>query len=341
MLLVALFSGCRQDDGVTEIVCDTINAIEINPFEAEFLEEVILDPSPLSEPKHIEVSKDGGVYFHAGDTMYRYSLQDGRKDRVYGRRGRANNEYIRLWEYWMDGEDICIYDLDTHQILRYHPDGSLRDANRLPDGDNPFQLLCRLDADHWIARMTYCGIPGETTELALFDNDYKLIQWIGDGKLLSGMRVGYHFCPNPEGVLFIGPLSDKIFQVNENESYVKYRVVFTDGTLKLENYSDEFQLYGDLMQELDKRDFSFSVTDLHVDGKYLGFAYQSSRKKAMFALYDQEKGETSCFNIVLPEGWKMSGAVLSDGKVRFVCFGDDEGTRIWTANINDLLSINR
>lgn len=338
VLLAALFSGCRQDDGVTEIVCDTNNAIEINPFEADFLEEVILDPSPLTEPKHVELSGDGGVYFHAGDTLYRYSLQDGRKELVYGRRGRAKNEYIRLWEYWMDGEDLCMYDLDTHRILRYSPDGVLKDVKELIEGVNQFQLLCRLDEEHWIARMTYRGVPGETTELALFDNNIEFMHTIGEGKLLSGMRIGYHFCKNPEGVLFIGPLSDKIWQVNENESYVKYRVVFTNGSLKLENYSDEFQLYGDLMQELDKRDFSFSVTGLHLDGKYLGFEYQSSRKKAMYALYDQETGETYCFNIVLPEGWKMSDAVLSDGKVRFVCFGDDAGTRIWTANLNDLLS---
>lgn len=339
MVIASLLSGCQHDDNVEIIVCDTNNAIKIDPFRSDLLEEVILDPSPLTVPKHVEIPGNGNVFFHTGDTLYCYSLQDGRKVRVYGRRGRAKDEYIRLWEYWLDGEDLCLYDLDTRRILRFSPDGIMKDVKEMAEGVNPFQLLCRLDSDHWIGRMTFRGIRNETPELGLFDNDYQFIHYIGKEKLRSGMRVGYHFCNNPEGVLFIGPLSDKILQVNEKESYVKYRVVFTDGSKKLENYTDEFELLGDIYQELDKRDFSFSVTCLREIGGYLGFAYQSSRKKAMYALYDINKEETYCFNLVLPEDWQMCDAVLMEGKICFVGYGNDAGMRIWTADINDLMSM--
>lgn len=341
VLFVIMLIGCSQKDEVKTIVCDTNNAIEINPFKSGLFKEVILSPSPLSMPKHVEIMRDGGIYFHAGDTLFRYSLLDGRKKMVYGQRGRAKNEYIRLWEYWMDGEDLCLYDLDTRRILCFSKEGVLKDIKEMVEGMNPFQFLCRLDSNHWIGRMTFRGKQVETPELGLFDNDYQLIHPIGEGKLLSGMRVGYHFSNNPEGVLFIGPLSDKILQVNENESYIKYRVEFSDGIMNLENYSDEFEMLEDIMKELDRRDFSFSVTGLREDGGYLGFAYQSSRKKAMYALYDKKTEKTVCFNIILPEDWQICDSVLLDGNVYFVGFGNDAGTRIWTASVTDLLSMSR
>ena len=339
LLLVSALNGCRQSDDVKKIVCDTKNAVEVNPFDSESFEEVVLTPSPLATPVHVKIPGDGSAYFNAGDTLYRYSLQDGRKELVIGRRGRAQDEYIRLWEYWIDGEDICLYDLDTHKILRYSRDGIFRDAKPASEGENPFQAMVRLDADRWIGRMTYRGVKGETIELGLFDNDYQLIHPIGEETLLSGMRIGYPFCKNEEGTLFVGPLKDKIWQVTENDRYVKYRVEFTDGTPNLDNYKDEFEMINDIAKELENKDFSYSITCLSEAGKYLGFSYLSSRKKAMYALHDMQADKTYCINIKMPEGWQLTNSALQGDTAYFFGFGDDEGMIIWKVKLEALVAM--
>ena len=65
LALVAL-NGCRQSENVDTIVCDTKNAIEVNPFDSEIFEEIALNPSPLAAPVHVEIPGDGSAYFNAG-----------------------------------------------------------------------------------------------------------------------------------------------------------------------------------------------------------------------------------------------------------------------------------
>ena len=339
LLFASLLVGCRSEGDGKVVVCDTDAAVELRLTASEVCEELVLTPGPLKAPEHVEIPGDGSLYFRSADTLFRHSLRDGSLERTYGRRGRAKDEYVRLWEYWMDGEDLCLYDFDGRKILRYTRDGTLLGVTELTDSEHPFQLLCRLDPDHLIGRMTYQGLRNVTPELGIFDNDYAYSHAMGDRKLLSGMRTGYPFCRNEEGVLMCAPLSDQILQIGINGSRVKYRVEFSDGSVKLDNYADEFALLNDIAEQLGERSFSYSVSGICERGGYLGFRYLSSKRGAMYALYDRQNEHTYCFNIVLPENWQLCDAVLLDDRVCFVGFGDDAGTCLWTVKTETLLSM--
>lgn len=339
MLLMLLSGGCRPNGGVDFIVCDTDAAIRIELSDSSDFKNLFLISGPLKPPQHVEIPGDGNIYFHCADTVFCYSLADGSRMSVYGRRGRAKDEYIRVWEYWLDGEDLCLYDLDGHKILRYDRTGELLDILEMTDSEHPFQLLCRLDAEHLVGRMMYQGVRDATPELGIFGNDYVFSHIVGDRKLLSGIRTGYPFCRNEEGVLMCAPFSDRIYQISVDSCYLKYRIEFLDGTLKLENYSDEFALLGDIEDKLARRSFSYAVTGLREADGFLGFQYRSSKKGAMFALYDIGQKKTYCYNAIMPENWELCDAVLLDDRICFIGFNDDSGTCIWTVKKEILLSL--
>lgn len=340
LALVSLVAaaGCNREEGVKEIVCDTENAVALNVLDAGIFQETALEPVPLLAPSHIEIPGDGGLYFRSNDSLYRYSLQDGRRERIYGQRGRAKNEYANIWEYWLDGDSVCIYDVNANRLLRYSRDGEWLDSQVVMATEYSFQALCRLDDEHWLAQMNFRGDPGVTPRLGIFDNDFGFCRPVGPWTLLSGTYVSYPFCRNAEGVLYNAPLSDELIQVTPDTEYVKYKIVFKDGTMKLENYENEWALLMAYDVERGRRDFSFLPQGFYEDGNYLGFRYTSSKKGPMLALYDMRKGVTHCFSLGLPEEWQCRDAVIRDGKVYLVIYGEDLGLRLMSTDIKTLLA---
>jgi len=330
--------GCNREEGVKEIVCDTENAVELKLFDAGYFQDVALDPVPFVAPSHIEIPGDGSLYFRCKDSLFRYSLQDGRRELAYGQRGRAKNEYTNIWEYWLDEGSVCIFDVNAQRVVSYSRDGEWLDSRTVTSTEHAFQVLCRLDPEHWLAQMNFQGESGVTPRLGVFDNDFGYCRPVGPWTLLSGTYVSYPFSRNAEGVLYNAPLSDELIQVTPDTEYVKYKIVFKDGTMKLENYENEWALLMAYDVERTRRDFSFLPQGFHEDGNYLGFRYLSSKRGTILALYDMQKGETRCFCLGVPEGWQCSDAVIRDGKVYVVVFGEDLGLRLLTTDIKTLLA---
>lgn len=332
-------TGCHREAEVEEIVCDTDNAVTVALRGSDIFTEISLTPSPMVAPKRVVVPGGDGVFLLCRDSLFRYSALDGRREFLYGRKGRANNEYLDIWDFWVEDDAVCLFDVQADRLVRYSRDGAWLDSKMPLCPENPFQFVCRLDADHWIGKMNYRGEPDRTPMLGLFDNDFGFCGAVGEQKLLSGASSGYPFCPNREGVLFNAPFSHQIMQVTPDGScYVKYKVDFPDGTLKLENYADEFALIAAYYTECESRALSLMIQGVCEDGKYLGFRYVSSKRGTMLAVYDMQRKAAQCFNLQLPEGWTLSDAVLRDGKVYVVGFGDDEGASIWVADIAALLA---
>ncbi len=338
VLLAAALAGCGQKNDIKEIICDTDHAVAVDLTTSGIFTQVVLEEGPLVVKNHIEVPGDGSLYLYDNVRPYRYSLEDGRLEMAYGQRGRAKNEYVKIWNYWLDGADLWLFDIDGGKALCYAPDGTVKDVKENPGGAEGFQQLCRLDPEHWVGKANYHGTPGQTPELVLFDNDLQPIQPIGEEKLRSGMVTGYHFCTDAEGVLYSGPLSDKIWRVGETDRRVQYKVTFTDGSMKPENYPDEYQQLSDIAAKLETQNFSFNINSLTASGSWLGFTYTSSRRGSMFALYDTKKGETCCFNIVLPEEWQLVSGNLSGDRIYLVGFSDEDGVKVWSAKMEDFIA---
>lgn len=335
--LTALF-GCKRETDVTAIICDSANAVEIDLSIPAAYQATELSPSPMMSPQHVEVPGDGSVYFYGRDSLFRYSLRDGHREVEYGRRGRARNEYVQLWDYWLDGDEVFLYDLDGGKVLRYTKDGTYLSSEEVRNAEYPFQLLCRLDGDRWVGRLTFRGDNGVTPELGLYDNGFGYVHRTGAETLRSGIRIGYPFSRNKTGVLYFGPFSDKIVQVTADSSYVRYQVVFPEGTIHRDDYKDEYEVLGRIASDQGKKEFSYLLIDVREEGNYLGFAYASSMRGPMYALHDTRQGETHVFHIKLPEGWHLSAAVLQGGRVYFVGYGEDAGTRVWGMDVKTLLS---
>ena len=339
LLLGATLPGCGKKDDVKVIVCDTDHAVAFDPSASGVFTQLVLERAPLVVKNHVEIPGDGSLYLSDNVRPYRYSLADGRQEMAYGQRGRAKNEYVKIWDYWLDGADLCLYDIDGGKVLRYAPDGTVLAVKEILGGSVGFQQLCRLDPEHWVGKSNYHGVPGETPELTLFDNELQDLQPIGEEKLRSGMVTGYHFCAGAEGVFYCGPLSDRIWRVAGTERHLQYRVRFSDGALNPENYPDEYQQLADISAKLESQSFSFNITGLSVSGPYLGFSYSSSRKGSMYALYDTEKAGTYCFDIDLPESWQLVSGKLSGDRIYFVAFSDEGGVSVWSARTADLIAL--
>lgn len=340
LLLAAVLTGCGQKEIVCEIVCDTDHAVVIDPSGSGIFAQITLEQPPLMLKNHIEIPGDGSLYLFDRDRLYRYSLDDGRQEMAYGQRGRAKNEYVSIWDFWLDGADLWIYDIDGQKVLCYAPDGTVKAVRENPGGGEGFQQLVRLDPEHWIGKCNFRDIQGEgaTPELALFDNEFQFLQPVGEETLRSGMTTWYHFCPDAKGVLYCGPLSDKIWRVTETDRQLLYKVKFLDGAMKPENYPDEYQQLSDIVAKLESQSFSFNIVGLSMSGSYLGFNYQSSRKGKMYALYDTAKDETYCFDVDLPEPWQLNSGYVAGDKVYFVAFSDEDGVKVFSAKTKELIN---
>lgn len=335
LVSLAALGGCRQDAGVEVIRCDTDNAPAIEMPGSGLFTEISLDPSPMLPPNHLVVPGDGSVYFLSRDTLFCYSLADGRRERIIGRRGRAKNEFSDAWEFWIDGDELYIDDINAKKMLRFSRDGEWQDSKLVA---RTAQAFCRLDQDHWVGRMNFGGVRNEYPQLGIFDNDLEFVRPEGSWMLLSGSYAGYPFCRNQEGVLYNPPFSEKIIQVTPEGSYEKYQVEFLDGTMKLENYEDEFALLAEFTTEMNRRSFSLQVRSICEDGKYLNFRYYSTKRGVMLVLYDLKKKEAHCVNIQLPEEWSVSESTMSDGKIYLSAFEDKAGVRIWVADAAALVA---
>ena len=118
VLLAAALAGCGQKNDVKEIICDTDHAVAVDLTTSGIFTQVVLEEGPLVVKNHIEVPGDGSLYLYDNVRPYRYSLEDGRLEMAYGQRGRAKNEYVKIWNYWLDGADLWLHNW-LHSLINF------------------------------------------------------------------------------------------------------------------------------------------------------------------------------------------------------------------------------
>jgi hypothetical protein len=218
--------------------------------------------------------------------------------------GRADNEYISLWETWNDSDTIYIYDMNG-KILKYHDTVFINSYKITNEGTTAFQTLIPFKYGGYIGKQVYRGEA--SNELALFNSNYKFIKSIGDLKMVSGIRLGYPLYAYNNEILYWRELEYNIYSIDINcNIQVKYKIDFGNYAFPLsENFKDEYDKLDFVKKNQNK--VAGYIHALVENDDYLMFNYGYD-SKVHLCIYDKQNKKTYSFTFKDGETYGSPGS---------------------------------
>lgn len=332
--------SCSRNSGETVVVeCDADRAVVIDLLSDPAFSKIDLKPAPMKFPDQVVILDDGSFLLNTIDTLFRFDMSDGKLKMTYSRRGRAKNEFVKLWNYWVDRDSVSIFDFNSRKVLVFGMNDSI--PARVIEGAGegaPFEAALRLDDSRWVGKRVG-GMP-DIPELSLYDNDYKFISKVGDRVLRSGLGMGFPFSRNKEGVLFNMAYSNDIQQVSGEGCYVRYRIRFLDGMLEPDNYKDEYEVDQERMSRQKAGETFSCLPGRIVDSDdFLTFMYSSFRNGKVYsayAVYDKRKHYCRTYRFLQPDNYTVFP--IRHNETVYVFAYHDTGFNVYSIPLKQLLS---
>ncbi len=296
-LMLMSFVGCiRQDGDVKCIQVDVKAAREVAVDEVSQKRIVLeaTDQSLIDDLKALFVY-DSLYIVYTNDRLLRFS-SDGTFLGAIGAQGRSGKEYIGIWSAWQTEDGVSMYDMNGKKLMSFATDGRLLASIPLTTSasDNPFQKICPLTKRTNVGMTMYRGEEG--FELALYDDRYAFVKYLGDLKLNDGLSLGYPFSRYGELVLYWRFLDYDIFSIN-NEGTVSQRYAIQFGPNSIpasKSFSDNYDKISYLNSH---KDLAGMIADVKETDAYVVFTYLYDGGK-IGCLYDKRKKTTKSFRFV-------------------------------------------
>lgn len=288
LLLALSILGCKRSSAPEGLLVSVFPQETVVSLRESDSGVVLLDTSAAIGNVSKVMLADEELLLWADKSVRAFDAVTGEFVRQYSMQGRAENEYVSLWDVWCDDESVSLYDFNSKKILRYSLSGNLLENVDLHDRDVPFQTLARLDDQVFVGRRVFGmeAIP----ELALFDETYRYVSDLGSGQLKSGVQLNYPFCgvEGKAGTVLYNPyFSHKIYEITRKTMRTKYSVHFVDRTSPdIEDFKDEYEILELLQKVGTDSTFAAMMTNLYESEKFFCFSFISSGKK-LFEIYDK------------------------------------------------------
>ncbi len=219
------------------------------------------------------------------------------------RKGRASNEYVDLWESWIEGDTLYIYDMNSDKILLYSVSNDfIRSINLSGYRKNHFQYLIPVNSGEYVGKVVYNNKNG-CPELALYDKAFNYIKRIGDLSLTSGINLGYAFEKFKDEIIYWRPLENYIYSIDNNYSLkIKYIINFLNKNLpdyfkyrddydRIDMINRDITKYASVINDLKETDNNLMFTFLFNTQKYLSI-YNKKNKSGSVVLFKSKNKDS-------------------------------------------------
>ncbi len=309
---------------------------EINLQNENFQQICLTDqenPAEIGDVRKILFTKDQYI-IECRNSVLAFDSKTGILETTFSGQGRAKGEFITLWDVWLKGDTLCLYDMDSKKILRYDLNGNLLDIHAVAAKaeDAPFQALAELGKNYYIGKRIYSGM--EHVELNLYDRNFKFVREIGELKIESGIWLGYpFFVYKPDEVLYYRYLYNEIYSIDEQQNVrVKYYVDFGENNVPLNpDLKDEYDRI-DFVNNSTKKYATF-VSNIYESEEYFCFRFVCDKGKCL-GVYDKLKGNV--FSFVFTSPVSIIDIYTTDNHAVIVS-QDMEKTYLTTVSIEKLL----
>ncbi len=252
--------------------------------------------------------------------------------------GRAANEYVSVSDFWLDGGNVFIYDMNGRKVLEYSVGGELIDVRSLSQTADenfiPFDYLTPF-AGGYVGKCVWNGVDGVSPALAFYDSGYEYVKTLGNVTINCGLRLGVPLFGSSDEVLYWNALGNTVYSVDDGlEVKDKYRVSFDGKDFPARaSVADDYELLG--LYENDKEwrmKHAGIMAYVWQRGDLLMFTYMY-RDIPHLCIYDVSSGRTANYRIncgdVIIKHWGFDGdSVYVIGETdEYVAFFN-----VWSAN---------
>lgn len=349
-LIVFVILGCiisckqsEKSDAKTIIPIDLEKMHKID-LQGEYAKQICLvnngNSALVDEVKKI-LFAEGLYIIQCRNKVLAFDVQTGIQKMSFSGQGRAKGEFICLWDTWIEGKTIYLYDMDGKKILQYDFNGNLSGVIFVAAkaGDYPFQALAKMGESCYVGKRIY-GSMEHTTELNLYDKNFEFVKEIGDLNIESGIYIDYpFFVYSPSEILYYRYLYNDIYSIDDKQNViVKYYVDFGENNVPLNPYfKDEYDRIDFVNNS--KKNYASFVSNIYESDKYFCFRFVFDGEKCL-GVYDKSNGKTDAFVFISSSGSPHADVYIFDDKALLVT-QDMDKTCLTTINVDDLLKNNR
>jgi len=274
-LSAILLLGCEnksKKSNVESIKIDLSKSIslDLNKDNVKTIDLISNDSSIIVGNLDKILFTDKAYFIESQNNILIFDRKTGTLINSIRKRGKARNEYISIWDFWLEDNVIYIYDFNSEKILKYNDKGIFIKSDTLKKS-NPFQLIIKMDSNYYIGKQSFSNCP--VKELALYDKNFKFIKNISDFTLRSGIKIGDPFYKiSNNSLLYNRCFINTIYNVSLDSVCIKYKVDFMKNNIpKKEIFKDEYD-YIDLLKEIDCK-YASLIRNLYESKEYFCFTF--------------------------------------------------------------------
>ncbi len=249
LLTLAIISSCSTNDDTFKII-NVNNAYQNKTIALSDMDSIILketDNNSTIGLIHKVQCIDNSFIISSSGKLLKFS-KDGNFITQIGKKGRANNEYIGINDFWIKDSTIFIYDINGYKILSYDIDANLKKAYSIEkttkNGYIPAQIFLPL-GNGYIGRCIYRE-PDRVPDIAYYDTDFSYAGRIGTKQRTNGLRLGYPLILSEDSnsALYWNQLGRDIYRITPDKKITKaYEINFNDRNYPpLSEDNDEYDI---------------------------------------------------------------------------------------------------
>lgn len=297
------------------------------------------NPALVDEVKKV-VSTGGQYVVQCKNKVLLFDAQTGAQKTSFSGQWGPDAQFVGLLDTWVEGDTICMYDMNRKQIFRYNFNGNAVDVKFVACDakNNPFQYLAKMGENYYMGKRVYGGM--EDSELNLYNKNFEFVREVGDLKIKSGI---YICCPffvyRPNEILYYRYFSNDIYVIDDKQNVsVKYYVDFGENNMPVNpKWQDEYDCIDFINNS--KENYAILVSNIYESDKYFCFRFSFDGEKCL-GVYDKSSGKTASFVFVSSSESPRADVYVFDDKALLVT-QDMDKTCLTTISVDDLLKNNR
>lgn len=303
-LFILLLVGCIKRNPVKSFDVIPINIDSCVNLDLELGKIIQLETSDSSLLYDIvSVDQIDNKYFiRSRSKVFAFGV-DGKYLYNVSGKGQSNKEYVSLSSFFIDDNELCIYDNITYRMLRFAPSGSYLRTERVKINEGqeciPY-LIFPLGNKQYIAKNQFNGTPEVVTPvLSLLDDKYTVIEKVEGRFCQTGFSlfdfISYDSKNN--AATYWEPLNDTIYTVVNSNIYPKYVVDFGPNSISKEERAgkDIYDLIG-FVNKPENGKYATFVRYVYEGDRcvYFVFGYE---KDVLFAKYDKVDKKSTVYSL--------------------------------------------
>lgn len=309
-IILCLFSlllvSCTQKESV-----DSFNVISIDVDSCRELDlklgKIIpletSDSSLLYDIVSVDEIKD--KYFIRSRSKVLAFGEDGKFLYNVSAKGQGYKEYVTMSSFFIDNNELCIYDNSTHRILRFDPSGTYVRTEKVTiknDQECIPYLIFPLGNRKYIAKNQFNGTPEAVTPaLSLLDNNYNVIHKVEGRLSQTGFSlfdfISYDLKNN--AATYWEALNDTIYTIVDSKIFPKYVVDFGKNAIPItERVNKDVYDLIDFVNKPENNKYATFVRYVYEEEKYVYFVF-GYKKNVMLAKYDKQNRKSTVYTLSL------------------------------------------